>query len=60
MAEQVAAAQNPAMAAELAAMRQWQAQQDALVRAERDRLTASLSNPAIGGTAAGLFGQRRQ
>lgn len=60
MAQQVEAARNPQLAAELASVNQWQAQQDALIRAERDRLTASLSNPALGGASAGLFGQRRQ
>lgn len=60
MAEQVMAAQNPQTAAELAAMREWQAQQDALLRAERDRLTGAIGgSPALGGTAAGLLDRRR-
>lgn len=62
MAEQVMAARNPQMAAQLASVNQWQAQQDALIAAERDGLTALLgSNPVIGGAASGgIFGQRKQ
>lgn len=61
MAEQVFAAQNPQTAAELAAIQQWQAQQDALIRAERDRLTATIGGtPLLGGATVGFTERRRK